>query len=47
MGPITWIDISCLVKRLFLFYWLSTGLKFFVYPDDVFGSHVKKTSSAR
>ena len=28
-----------LVKRLFLFYWLSMGLKFFVYLDEAFGSH--------
>ena len=36
-----------LVKRLFLFYWLSMGLKFFVYLDDAFGSHLKRTSAAR
>ena len=30
-----------LVKRLFLFYWLSMGLKFFVYLDDAFGSHLR------
>ena len=28
-----------LVKRLFLFYWFSMGLKFFFYLDDAFGSH--------
>ena len=36
-----------LVKGLFLFYWLSMGLKFFVYLDDAFGSHLKRTSAAR
>ena len=36
-----------LVKRLFLFYWLSVGLKFLVYLDDAFGSHLKRTSAAR
>ena len=30
-----------LVKRLFLFYWISMGLKFFVYLDDAFGSHLR------
>ena len=30
-----------LVKRLFLFYWLSMGLKFLVYLDDAIGSHVR------
>ena len=35
------------VKRFFLFYWLSMGLKFFVYLDDAFGSHVKRTSATR
>ena len=28
-----------LVKRLYLFYWLCMGLKFFVYLDDAFGSN--------
>ena len=28
-----------LFKRLFLFFWLSMGLKFLVYLDDAFGSH--------
>ena len=36
-----------LVKRLFLFYWLSVGLKFLVYLDDAFGSNLKRTSAAR
>ena len=36
-----------LVKLLFLFYWLSMRLKFFVYLDDAFGSHLRKTSAAR
>ena len=31
-----------LVKRLFLFYWLSMGLKFFVYLDDAFGSRLQE-----
>ena len=30
-----------LVKRLFLFYWLSMGLKFLVYLDDAIGRHVR------
>ena len=33
------ISVFGLVKRLLLFYWLSMGLKFFVYLDDAFGSH--------
>ena len=36
-----------LVKRLFLFYWLSIGLKFFVYLENPSGSHLKRTSAAR
>ena len=36
-----------LVKRLFLFYWLSMGLKSFVYLDDAFNSHLKRTSAAQ
>ena len=36
-----------LVKHLFLFYWLSMGLKFLVNLDDPFGSHLKRTSAAR
>ena len=41
------ILVISLVKRLFLFYWLSMGLKSFVYLDDAFGSHLKRTSAAR
>ena len=41
------ILVFVLVGRLFLFYWLSIGLKFFVYLDDPFGSHLKRTSAAR
>ena len=36
-----------LVKRLFLFYWLSMGLRSFVYLDDAFGRNLKRTSAAR
>ena len=28
-----------LVRCFFLIYWLSMGLKFFVYLDDAFGIH--------
>ena len=41
------ISVFGLVKRLFLFYWLSMGLNSFVYLDDAFGSHLKRTSAAR